>query len=120
MKWLGRDVWTELFGKQIDNLKTDRQGIYKLYDDTFRPNTRVHAEDRARVQSALQALGIPTAVHYPKALHHQAAYASHCCPECCPVSQSVAERVLSLPMSADLSLADQDRVVAALAGVLAR
>lgn len=53
MKWLGRDVWTELFGKQIDNLKTDRQGIYKLYDDTFRPNTRVHAEDRARVHAYL-------------------------------------------------------------------
>jgi UDP-2-acetamido-2-deoxy-ribo-hexuluronate aminotransferase len=54
-------------------------------------------------------------VHYPTPLHHQPAYAAHCCPECCPVSVGVAARVLSLPMSADLTEADQDRVIAALA-----
>ena len=57
---------------------------------------------------------MPTAVHYPKPLHHQPAYAAHCCPECCPVSLQLSQRVLSLPMSADLTEADQDRVVAAL------
>ena len=101
-----------LRGLKALSVRADRDCVWGQYT--------VFVEKRASVQSALQALGIPTAVHYPKALHHQAAYASHCCPECCPVSQSVAERVLSLPMSADLSLADQDRVVAALAGVLAR
>jgi UDP-2-acetamido-2-deoxy-ribo-hexuluronate aminotransferase len=56
---------------------------------------------------------VPTAVHYPRPLNLQPAYAQHCCPDCCPVSGRLAERVLSLPMSADLSDADQDRVVAA-------
>jgi UDP-2-acetamido-2-deoxy-ribo-hexuluronate aminotransferase len=74
----------------------------------------VFVDERARVQAALKDAGIPTAVHYPKPLHHQVAYAAHCCPECCPVSVDVAGRVLSLPMSADLTEADQDRVVAAL------
>ena len=74
----------------------------------------VFVDDRARVQAALQAQGVPTAVHYPKPLHHQPAYAAHCCPECCPVSLQVSQQVLSLPMSADLSEADQDRVAAAL------
>jgi UDP-2-acetamido-2-deoxy-ribo-hexuluronate aminotransferase len=74
----------------------------------------VFAENRAAIQAALKEAGIPTAVHYPKPLHHQPAYAQHCCPECCPVSLQVSQQVLSLPMSADLTEADQDRVAAAL------
>ncbi len=70
---------------------------------------------RAQVQGVLQSLGIPSAVHYPKPLHRQPAYAAHAAAAHCPVSEQVAEQVLSLPMSADLSSADQDRVVAALA-----
>jgi UDP-2-acetamido-2-deoxy-ribo-hexuluronate aminotransferase len=78
----------------------------------------VFVPERTRVQAALQAAGIPTAVHYPKPLHHQPAYAALCCPECCPASVAAAQQVLSLPMSADLSEADQDRVVAALVAAL--
>jgi UDP-2-acetamido-2-deoxy-ribo-hexuluronate aminotransferase len=69
---------------------------------------------RAQVQSVLRSLGVPTAVHYPRPLHRQPAYVAHAGRAHCPVSEQVAERVLSLPMSADLSHADQDRVVAAL------
>jgi len=74
----------------------------------------VLVDDRTRVQAALLAQGIPTAVHYPKPLHHQPAYAALCCPDCCPQSVGAGERVISLPMSADLSVADQDRIVVAL------
>jgi UDP-2-acetamido-2-deoxy-ribo-hexuluronate aminotransferase len=75
----------------------------------------VFVERRADVQAALQAQGIPTAVHYPKPLHRQPAYAARAH---CPVSEQVAGQVLSLPMSADLSHADQDRVAEALARAL--
>ncbi len=74
----------------------------------------VMVDNRPVVQAALQAAGIPTAVHYPKPLHHQPAYAAGCCPDCNPHSITAGQRVLSLPMSADLTEADQDRVVAAL------
>ena len=74
----------------------------------------VFVERRAVVQAALAAQGIPTAVHYPKPLHHQAAYAQYCCPDCCPNSVVAGQTVLSLPMSADLTRVQQDRVVAAL------
>lgn len=67
------------------------------------------------VQAALQTAGVPTAVHYPKPLHRQPAYAMHAGADPCAVSDREAARVLSLPMSADLSEADQDRVVQALA-----
>jgi UDP-2-acetamido-2-deoxy-ribo-hexuluronate aminotransferase len=79
----------------------------------------VRVPNRAAVLAALQSEGIPTAVHYPKPLHHQPAYASMCCPECCPESIAAAAQVLSLPMSADLTHAQQDRIVAALRAAVA-
>ncbi|MEO5770714.1 MAG: DegT/DnrJ/EryC1/StrS family aminotransferase [Burkholderiaceae bacterium] len=69
---------------------------------------------RDAVQAALKAHGVPSAVHYPLPLHHQPAYAAHCCPDCCPASVAASRQVLSLPMSADLGQADQDRVISAL------
>ena len=92
-------------------VRPDRDSVWGQYT--------VFVPERAKVQAALQAAGIPTAVHYPKPLHHQAAYAAFCCPDCCPNSVAAAARVMSLPMSPDLSEADQDRVVAALADALA-
>jgi UDP-2-acetamido-2-deoxy-ribo-hexuluronate aminotransferase len=92
-------------------VRSDRNSVWAQFT--------VFVERRAAVQAALQAQGIPTAVHYPRPLNQQPAYATLCCPDCCPVSSRMAERVLSLPMSADLSEADQDRVVATLKQVLA-
>jgi UDP-2-acetamido-2-deoxy-ribo-hexuluronate aminotransferase len=79
----------------------------------------VMVDGRDRVQAVLKAVGIPTAVHYPKPLHLQPAYARYGEAGGCPVSERLAQRVLSLPMSADLSKSDQDRVVAALAEAVA-
>ncbi len=79
----------------------------------------VLVEGRAQLQQQLQALGIPTAVHYPLSLNMQPAYRHLCCPECTPNSHWAAERVLSLPMSADLDDAVQQRVVDAVASSFA-
>jgi UDP-2-acetamido-2-deoxy-ribo-hexuluronate aminotransferase len=80
----------------------------------------VMVDDRPTLQKLLQAAGVPTAVHYPKPLHHQPAYAAHCCPDCCPNSVEAGHVVMSLPMSADLTEADQDRVVDCLVAALCR
>lgn len=90
-------------------VRSDRNSVYGQYT--------VFVPQRQAVQQALQAQGIPTAVHYPVPLHRQPAYAAQCCPECCPASDQAAATVLSLPMSADLQPHDQDIVVAALEGV---
>ena len=71
-------------------------------------------DNRPAVQEHLQAAGIPTAVHYPRPLHRQPAYEAYAPDAHLPVSDMVADRVLSLPMSADLSEADQGRVIAAV------
>jgi UDP-2-acetamido-2-deoxy-ribo-hexuluronate aminotransferase len=75
----------------------------------------VLADDRSDAQSKLKGAGVPSAVHYPKPLHLQPAYAAFGRPGEFPASEEAAQQVLSLPMSADLTEADQDRVVAALA-----
>ncbi|MEQ1805211.1 MAG: DegT/DnrJ/EryC1/StrS family aminotransferase [Burkholderiaceae bacterium] len=74
----------------------------------------VFVDHRAQVQAALAERGVPTAVHYPSPLHHQPAYAALCGAQDCPRSVLASRRVLSLPMSADLTVPQQDRVVAAL------
>jgi UDP-2-acetamido-2-deoxy-ribo-hexuluronate aminotransferase len=87
-------------------VRPDRNSVWAQYT--------VMVDRRPEVQAALSAAGVPTAVHYPKPLNQQPAYAAHCCAECTPVAAALSERVLSLPMSADLSDADQARVVQAL------
>ena len=90
--------------------RADRDSVLAQYT--------VLVDDRARVQAALAERGIPTAVHYPKPLHHQPAYAAGHDPASFPHSVRAAQRVMSLPMSADLTAAQQDRIVDALREVL--
>jgi len=68
----------------------DRESAFAQYT--------VVVDDRARIQAALQAEGIPTAVHYPLPIHLQPAYAHLSAKESCPVAARMAHGVLSLPM----------------------
>lgn len=88
------------------SVRPDRDSVWAQFT--------VMVDNRPKVQAVLEAEGIPTTVHYPKPLDRQPAYARFRRPEGCPVSERLAARVLSLPMSADLSDGDQDRVVAVL------
>ena len=82
------------------------------------------AAERARIQAALSARGVPSGIYYPKPLHHQPAYAGpHAAslaggPPPLPVSESLCDRVLSLPMHPYLSEADVARVAEALRSAL--
>ena len=72
-------------------------------------------DERDRVASDLKAAGIPTAIHYPKALSHQEGYRRYpSVPGGVPVAERLAQRVLSLPMHPYLEPATQDRIIAAL------
>jgi UDP-2-acetamido-2-deoxy-ribo-hexuluronate aminotransferase len=79
----------------------------------------VFVHDRTRVQAALKDAGIPTAVHYPKPLHHQPAYAAAHAGSIgqappLPVSEALCHQVMSLPMHPYLEEADVARVAAAV------
>ena len=80
----------------------------------------VFAESRDEVQRVLKEHAVPTAVHYPRPLHHQPAYAVAGFAAACPNSIVASARILNLPMSADLAHADQDAVARSLHLVLER
>lgn len=84
------------------------------YDSVYAQYT-LEVEGREELVVALQAQGIPTAVHYPIPLHLQPAFANLGLGEgAFPVAEAAAKRVMSLPMYPDLSVADQDKIVAEL------
>lgn len=92
-------------------VRPDRDCVWAQYT--------VFVPQRGQVQAALSALGVPTAVHYPIPLHKQPVYARYASSTPLVHSEQAGELVMSLPMSADLTPAQQDRVVAALVEALA-
>jgi UDP-2-acetamido-2-deoxy-ribo-hexuluronate aminotransferase len=69
----------------------------------------LQVDNRADVQQALKAAGIPTAVHYPIPLNRQPAVADTAAT--LPVGDAVAERVISLPMHPYLATQEIEGVV---------
>ena len=68
-------------------------------------------ETRSSLQAALKALDIPTAIYYPIPMHRQTAFSYlDAASNQCPVSDWLADRVLSLPIHPYLSESDQDLI----------
>ena len=86
--------------------KPGRNSVYAQYT--------VFVEGRESCQQALQAAGIPTAVHYPIPLNEQPAYRDAARGAPTPLAAAAAKRVLSLPMSPDIAPELQQRIVQAL------
>lgn len=76
---------------------------------------RVRPAQRAPLIAALAAEHIPTAMYYPKPLHRQVAYRDYpIAGNGLPVSDRLAEEVLSLPMHPYLAPDVQDRIIDAV------
>jgi dTDP-4-amino-4,6-dideoxygalactose transaminase len=76
---------------------------------------RLAAGKRDALAAALNPQGIPTAVYYPIPLHCQEPYRRFPVAEGgAPVSERLADEVISLPMHAYLEEATQDRIIAAV------
>lgn len=103
----------ELYNQLLDGIGVDR--IVQRFDrsSVFAQYTII-LNRREEVRQKLSASGVPTAVHYPVPLNEQPAYIKYCCPECTPVASSMSQRVMSLPMSPDLSPNDLKRVVSSI------
>jgi UDP-2-acetamido-2-deoxy-ribo-hexuluronate aminotransferase len=91
--------------------KQDRTTVFAQYT--------IFVDDRAAVQRALEAEGIPTAVHYPMPIGEQPAYRDRCISGEMPNATTASQRVLSLPMHPFLAPALQDRIVEAVAKAVA-
>lgn len=101
-----------LDGKGIARVKqhADRTSVYAQYT--------VYVPNRDAVQAYLAEQGVPTAIHYPVPINQQPYYKPICGMDLTPVAQDMASRVMSLPMSSDLTEAQQDHVVSALGHAL--
>lgn len=79
---------------------------------------RVPAGRRDAMAADLKARGVPTSVYYPKPLHLQTAYRHFpTAGNGLPVSERLAQEVLSLPMHPYLDPPTQDHIIAAFIAV---
>lgn len=79
----------------------------------------IQVNDRDSVLEKLKAAGVPTAVHYPVPLHRQPAYQATCrIAGTLTNSDTVAGRVVSLPMHPYLDLIIQETIVRAVAAAV--
>ena len=73
---------------------------------------KVPAARRDAIQAALKAVGVPTAVYYPRPLHHQGAYRHYpFVGNGLPNAEAFSAQVLSLPMHPYLSAEEQDHII---------
>ena len=83
--------------------------VWAQYTIRLRPGVR------GGLAGKLKAQGIPTAIYYPKPLHRLEAYRRYpVVDNGIPVTDQLAEEVLSLPMHAYLDAPTQDRVIDAV------
>lgn len=90
----------------------DGHGIHVYHQYT------ILLDDREKVQRALAAEGIASAIYYPVPLHRQEVFADVCAGVSLPVTERVAEKVLSLPMYPELTGEQVDRVCRTLLAAL--
>jgi dTDP-4-amino-4,6-dideoxygalactose transaminase len=80
---------------------------------------RVKPDARAALAASLKAQGIPTAIYYSKPLHRLEAYRHFpVVDNGIPVTDRLADEVISLPMHAYLDAPSQDRVIEAVRAAL--
>jgi dTDP-4-amino-4,6-dideoxygalactose transaminase len=76
----------------------------------------IETDDRDALKAHLQENGVPSVIYYVKPLHWQQAYKHFpLAPGGLPVSESLPERILCLPMHPYLTEADQERIIGAVA-----
>ncbi len=105
------------------------QGIVKtpIVPDGFQSSwaqytLRVESKEvREGLQVALKNLDIPTAIYYPIPMHRQTAFNYlNLNDNRCPISDQLADTVISLPIHPYLSEADQDRICDAVCSFLTK
>ena len=77
----------------------------------------IEHDNRDALIAHLKTKGVPTAIYYPIPIHMQDVYSVYPkAPGGLPVTESIRNRVMSLPMHPYLSAADQDQVIDAIRG----
>lgn len=99
-----KEMLHSMTGVQTLAIRTDRNCVWAQFT--------VQLDGREKVVDFLKAQGIPTAIHYPIALHQQRAYATICrVAGTLSHAERAASRVMSLPLHPFIDDATQRRIV---------
>lgn len=102
-----RDMVAAIPDIQAPVVRNDRTCVWAQFT--------IQTDKRDAVVASLRDIGVPTAIHYPTPLHKQPAYESLCrVVGGADVSDSVSQRVLSLPMHPYLDEETMQMIVSAL------
>lgn len=102
-----------LYNRLLDEAGIERVRQKEGRDSVYAQYT-VFVDRREACQQALKEAGIPTAVHYPIPLNEQPAYRELSGGGPTPLAAAAARRVMSLPMSPDITPQLQQQIVQAL------
>lgn len=102
------------------------EGLKNLVQVPFEDGQGVHVyhqytlltDQREKLMTKLAEQQIASAVYYPIPLHRQEAFRERCSGQSLPVTESVADRCLSLPIYPELTDQQVDRVVAVVCEAL--
>jgi len=118
-RWTGRRqeiarlYRTRLAGARVDLPEDDptAESVYHLFV--------VYVDARDRVREALAARGVGTAIHYPRPVHLQGAYAGlgHG-PGSFPHAERACERVLSMPLFPEMTIEQAEYAARTLAEIV--
>lgn len=101
--------YTELLaGSSVSTPGEDGIGTHVYHQYT------IVSEQRDAIAQELAAAGIASAVYYPIPLHQQEVFRSGYCDVSLPVTESVAQRCLSLPIFPEMTDAEISQVVRAI------
>lgn len=110
-----RNRVAQRYSKELKDIATvpvvpeDYESVWAQY------TIRLASGKRDLLAKALQAEGIPTAIYYARPLHRQTAYRHFpVAGNGLPVSEQLADEVISLPMHAYLDGPTQDRIIDAV------
>jgi dTDP-4-amino-4,6-dideoxygalactose transaminase len=119
------DRWNEARRSHAETLSRRLSGVVTAIPETRPWATHayyvyvVQVPDRDRIRQALADAGILTGVHYPVPLHLQTACREYGYPAgSLPVTEAAAEHILSLPMYAELTAKEIERISDALVETL--
>lgn len=101
--------------KSLDDINAHKRHLAKRYDQGLKAGIQrmqptpgselvyhiypIQVDDRDLLQEKLSAVGISTKVHYPYPPHQQPALKAYGAGQALPITESVHQRILSLPIS---------------------
>lgn len=113
-----RQAIGEFYSKELADLPSLRTPVISSENQSVYAQYTLTVDGRDEFVTQLKSLGVPTSIHYPKGMHQQPAYAHE--EWSLPITERLAEQVVSLPLYPFMPEEDQKTVVSSIRDILLR